>query len=103
MPRVQRVKDAPQFADVWQAVLAATKPKIDPLSFKTWLEPTRLLPSSNGKLRVQVPNLEFKGWIEEHYAAPLSAEAKRQGFAKIEFLPEIVEPPPKIEVEEPEE
>lgn len=103
MPRVQRKKDAPQFADVWQAVLAAAKSEINPQSFKTWLEPTRLMPSSNGKLRVLVPTHEFKDWIEEHHGSKLAKEARRQGFAEIEFFPEIVEPLPKIEVEEPEE
>jgi hypothetical protein len=103
MPRVRRKENAPQFADVWQEVLAAAQPEINPLSFKTWLGPTRLLPSSNGKLRISVPNLEFKEWIEEHHGTTLLKAAKQKGFPKIEFYPEIAEPAPAFEVEEPEE
>lgn len=75
-------------SDLWQEILGEVRPDVNPQSFKTWLEPTRLLPSSNGKLRVQVPTSEFKEWIEEHHLPLLLKAAKKRGVNGIHLSTE---------------
>jgi putative DNA primase/helicase len=87
--------------NVWAGILSAVRPKINPLSFETWLKPSRLLPSSNGKLRVRFPKMEFIEWVKEHHLSEITAEAKKAGFDCVEFFSEQPEPQPAVEVEEP--
>src|SRR5690348_9929500 len=64
LTRTQKAKEVP--ANVWESILSSVEPSINPQSYQTWLKPTRLLPSSNGKLRIEVPNPEFIEYILEH-------------------------------------
>jgi len=48
-------------------VLSILSDKIPPQSFKTWLEPTKGAFTKGNILTVDVPNMFFVDWIEEHY------------------------------------
>ena len=103
MPRTSKREQESPHTDAWQATLAAVRPEINAQSFKTWFGPTRLLPSSNGKMRIQVPTQEFVAHIQDNWGERLARAARGAGFAKIEFYPEIPEAEPHVEVSEPEE
>lgn len=89
--------------DVWTEILKSLKDKTNPQSFDTWLKPCRLLPSSNGKLRVQVPNDEFKETITEKWGADIRSLASRQGFRDVVFYLEVKEETKEEEQPEPPE
>jgi len=94
MPRTAKAKTPSRNAaspDVWAEILSTIKLKADPLSFKTWLGPSRLMPSSNGKLRVQLPNQEFIEYVSAKWLHEILQEAKKKGFPKVEFFPELPE------------
>ena len=48
-------------------MLSILSDKIPPQSFKTWLEPTKGAFTKGNILTVDVPNMFFVDWIEEHY------------------------------------
>lgn len=54
-------------SDLWSAVLARVSRRIGPRSYRDWFEPTRLLAADAGALRVEVPNLLFKEWLERNF------------------------------------
>ncbi|MDE2020256.1 MAG: DUF3987 domain-containing protein [Patescibacteria group bacterium] len=88
--------------DAWQNILETLKPKINAKSFETWLKPCRMLPSSNGKMRLEVPNLQFEEIIREKWGKDISKLAVKGGFQKVEYYPEIIEPAHQPPAEEPE-
>ncbi len=53
--------------DTWKEVLSNISGKIPPQSFKTWLEPAKGASIKGNILTVDVPNMFFVDWIEEHY------------------------------------
>ncbi|OYD13701.1 hypothetical protein CH333_10260 [candidate division WOR-3 bacterium JGI_Cruoil_03_44_89] len=53
--------------EIWNGVLSILSDKIPPQSFKTWLEPTKGAFTKGNILTVDVPNMFFVDWIEEHY------------------------------------
>jgi len=53
--------------ELWNEVLSIVSSKIPPQSFKTWLEPTKGVSIKGNSLFVDVPNMFFVDWIEEHY------------------------------------
>lgn len=53
--------------DIWNLILSSISGKIPFQSFKTWLEPTKGSSLKGKVLVVDVPNMFFVDWIEEHY------------------------------------
>ena len=53
--------------DTWKEVLSNISGKIPTQSFKTWLEPAKGASIKGNVLTVDVPNMFFVDWIEEHY------------------------------------
>jgi len=53
--------------EIWKDVLGIVTDKVPAQSFKTWLEPTTGTSVKGNLLIVDVPNLFFVDWIEEHY------------------------------------
>jgi chromosomal replication initiator protein len=52
---------------VWDACLACLQQRVKKQSYYTWLRATRGLPSSDGTIKVAVPNRFVADWLEEHY------------------------------------
>lgn len=53
--------------EIWNLCLGYLQQKIKKQSFYTWLRATKGLPSSDGSVRVAVPNRFVADWLEEHY------------------------------------
>jgi chromosomal replication initiator protein len=54
-------------ADAWSRVLERVRVDVNPQSFKTWFEPTRLVAARSGELVVEGPNQFFVDWLAEHH------------------------------------
>src|SRR3990172_13425571 len=53
--------------DLWGAILERVKSQVNPESYATWFEPTRLAAVSEGELLVEGPNQFFVDWLAEHH------------------------------------
>jgi chromosomal replication initiator protein len=58
--------------NVWTAVLARIKTKVNEHSFSTWFRPTSLLVDGGDRVTIRVPNPLFKDWLTKHYAVVLA-------------------------------
>src|SRR5262245_7944103 len=71
--------DIPQAAcEDWESILSALRPQLpSEQAFETWFRPLRPRLVTTDLIELEVPNLFFVDWIQEHYLNPL-AEAVRQ-------------------------
>ena len=53
--------------NVWVQVLDSAKSEIKPQTFDTWFKPLQPIRLDQSKLDIEVPNLFFKNWVQEHY------------------------------------
>jgi chromosomal replication initiator protein len=60
---------------LWSAILARVKSLVNPQSFATWFEPTRLVEIGEGELVVEGPNQFFVDWLAEHHVDKLEDAA----------------------------
>src|SRR5262245_24245282 len=61
----------------WESILTALRPQLpSEQAFETWFRPLRPRQVGLDLIELEVPNLFFVDWIQEHYLAPL-AEAVR--------------------------
>src|SRR5215813_10142030 len=72
MPSVPNVENDPQPAgspspDLWTEILERVKSRMNPQSFSTWFEPTRLAGVGEGELVIEGPNQFFVDWLAEHH------------------------------------
>ncbi|MFH1777714.1 MAG: chromosomal replication initiator protein DnaA [Candidatus Omnitrophota bacterium] len=67
--------------DIWSQLAVSLRKKINPQSFETWILPTKPLDFSNETLTIEVPNIFFKDWLNEHYLN-LFYETSEQIFGK---------------------
>ncbi len=58
--------------NLWDEVLAKVESKVNRHSFATWFRPTTFLSLQEGRLRVGVPNAQFKDWLTKNYQGVLS-------------------------------
>ena len=61
--------------DLWGLVLERVRAQVNPQSFKTWFEPTRLAAVHDGELIVEGPNQFFVDWLAEHHLDKLEETA----------------------------
>ncbi|HZM15447.1 MAG TPA: chromosomal replication initiator protein DnaA [Candidatus Krumholzibacteria bacterium] len=52
---------------LWGRILDRVRAKVNPQSFSTWFEPTRLVEVHEGELVVEGPNQFFVDWLAEHH------------------------------------
>jgi chromosomal replication initiator protein len=52
---------------LWGRILEKVKSKVNPQSYATWFEPTRLVEVREGELVVEGPNQFFVDWLAEHH------------------------------------
>ena len=67
--------------DLWAVVLEKVKSQVNPQSYTTWFEPTRLGGVGEGELLVEGPNQFFVDWLAEHHLDKLE-EAAAQVLGK---------------------
>jgi chromosomal replication initiator protein len=61
---------------IWAACLQSIKPKVKPLSFRTWFEPIIAQSIDGDLLTIEVPSSYFYEWLEEHYFTLLQTTLK---------------------------
>ncbi|OQX53392.1 MAG: chromosomal replication initiation protein DnaA [Candidatus Cloacimonas sp. 4484_209] len=78
---------------LWEKILEKIKEKIPEQTFKTWFSPTKGLQYENKTLVVEVPNLFFIDWLEEHYLPLINETAHEvsREYIGISFKPSNVE------------
>ncbi len=76
--------------NTWEKILQHIAPRVNPHSYATWFQPTRLVEVQGERLTVHVPNRLFKKKLRENYGAILErALAELQlGLRHIEFVTE---------------
>src|SRR5215467_12750779 len=61
----------------WESILSALRPQLpSEQAYETWFRPLRPRHVGPDLIELEVPNLFFVDWIQEHYLSPL-AEAVR--------------------------
>src|SRR5215831_8311922 len=68
---------APDFplasGEEWESILSALRPQLpSDQAFETWFRPLRPRHVSSDLIELEVPNLFFVDWIQEHYLSPLT-------------------------------
>jgi chromosomal replication initiator protein len=79
-------------ADLWDQILVRVEAKVNRHSFATWFRPTSYVGLDGRRLRISVPNAQFREWLSKNYQGVLA-----------EALREIGQPDLDINFEEPEE
>ncbi len=57
--------------DIWTRALAGIKDRIGRQKFDLWFRRTRLVEANSQSIRIGVPNLFIKGWMEERFSEPV--------------------------------
>jgi chromosomal replication initiator protein len=63
--------------DLWGLIIEHVRSLVNPQSFATWFEPTRLAATREGELLIEGPNQFFVDWLAEHHADKLEEAAAR--------------------------
>ena len=71
-------------ADLWDRVLARVEAKVNRHSFATWFRPTSYVALDSGRLRVAVPNTQFREWLTKNYQGVLAEALTEVGHPEIE-------------------
>ena len=71
-------------ADLWDRVLARVEAKVNRHSFATWFRPTSYVALDSGRLRVAVPNTQFREWLTKNYQGVLAEALTDVGHPEIE-------------------
>jgi chromosomal replication initiator protein len=79
-------------ADLWDQILVRVEAKVNRHSFATWFRPTSYVALDGRRLRISVPNAQFREWLSKNYQGVLA-----------EALQEIGHPDIDIDFEEPED
>ncbi len=70
--------------DLWDRVLARVEAKVNRHSFATWFRPTSYVALDSGRLRVAVPNTQFREWLTKNYQGVLAEALTEVGHPEIE-------------------
>jgi len=70
-------------ADLWDQILARVEGKINRHSFATWFRPTTYVDLDSQRLRVAVPNAQFREWLTKNYQGVLAEALSEVGHPDI--------------------
>jgi len=70
-------------ADLWDQILARVEGKINRHSFATWFRPTSYVDLDSQRLRVAVPNAQFREWLTKNYQGVLAEALNEVGLPDI--------------------
>ena len=62
--------------DLWSVILENVRDLVNPQSFATWFEPTRLAAVHEGELVIEGPNQFFVDWLAEHHLDKIESAAQ---------------------------
>jgi chromosomal replication initiator protein len=71
---------------LWDDVLARVEAKVNRHSFATWFRPTTFSDLDGGMLRVRVPNVQFKEWMDRNYQAVIAEALTEIGRADVQVV-----------------
>ncbi len=90
-------------ADLWDQILARVEGKINRHSFATWFRPTSFVSLDSSRVRVAVPNGQFREWLSKNYQGVLDEALSEIGRPELEVeFEELSEPAPLATTTEPE-
>ncbi|MBI2026481.1 MAG: chromosomal replication initiator protein DnaA [Deltaproteobacteria bacterium] len=78
-------------SDLWHVTLQSIRSRVNEQSFKTWLEPVRLVSIKDNLIELKVPNKFFEDWINDHYLLVIKEELYKQSNRPLEILFHIEE------------
>src|SRR5512134_2627024 len=71
---------------LWDDVLAKVEAKVNRHSFATWFRPTTFSDLEGGTMRVRVPNVQFKEWMDRNYQAVIAEALTEIGRADVQVV-----------------
>ena len=85
-------------ANVWERFLEHVKPRVNPHTYSTWFQPTRLERVEGGTLFVRIPKLMFRRVLTQTYGEIVKAVLHQLGMptAQIQYVCREEEPAPAI-------
>jgi chromosomal replication initiator protein len=72
--------------NLWDEVLAKVESKVNRHSFATWFRPTTFLSLQDGRLRIGVPNAQFKDWLTKNYQGVLTEALSELGRSAVSVV-----------------
>jgi len=81
-------------ADLWDQILVRVEAKVNRHSFATWFRPTSFLGLDGHRLRIAVPNAQFRDWLSKNYQGVLAEALAEVGQPGIHIdFEDLTEPP----------
>jgi chromosomal replication initiator protein len=80
--------------NLWDEVLAKVEAKVNRHSFATWFRPTTFQTLQGSRLMVQVPNPQFKDWLERNYQGIIAESLHDLGRPEVQVVFECESMPP---------
>jgi chromosomal replication initiator protein len=80
--------------NLWDEVLAKVEAKVNRHSFATWFRPTTFQAVQGSRLMVQVPNPQFKDWLERNYQGIIAESLHDLGRGDVQVVFECESMPP---------
>lgn len=71
------IKTSSYAESIWSKAASIIKREISPMSFNTWFAPIKVLELTGSTLKIQLPDLFFWEWIEQHYSSLLHNALKK--------------------------
>ncbi len=72
-------------ADLWDQILARVEGKVNRHSFATWFRPTSYVSQDGNRLRIGVPNAQFREWLSKNYQGVLAEALLDLGHPTLEI------------------
>jgi chromosomal replication initiator protein len=72
-------------ADLWDQILARVEDKVNRHSFATWFRPTSYVSLEANRLRIGVPNAQFRDWLSKNYQGVLAEALIEVGHPTLEI------------------
>jgi chromosomal replication initiator protein len=72
--------------NLWDEVLAKVEAKVNRHSFATWFRPTTFSDLDGQRLRVRVPNVQFKDWMDRNYQAVIAEALTEIGRGEVRVV-----------------
>ncbi|HSF18687.1 MAG TPA: chromosomal replication initiator protein DnaA [Vicinamibacteria bacterium] len=81
--------------NLWEEVLQRIESKVNRHSFNTWFRPTKLLLETGSTVNVQVPNNQFREWLNKHYVGVIHESLNELHRPDLEVVFETESPEPQ--------
>ena len=83
---LESLREDHPMTNLWESTLQAIRTRVTEQSFKTWLEPVRLVAVKDGFIELLVPHKFFEDWINENYMIMIKEELFKNSNQSYEIL-----------------